>query len=313
MTLATVGVAVAIDHIAPAARDIGLNIGGQGLEFVSFVAFLAVEVALDVAAGDIEATQIEFVVEPFHLAQGVGNKIFVADFGELALGYQMACGFEAVVHPGEGAKDLFLDRLEIGNLQAVGALEAAPKVDGGGENDIGVADNVDETGLGEKLEQSWDAPGMSRAFENHAAFTGGCRPGTFAQKAQENPFPALAFVGWQIFHFVGQGVLWLQVGEGDAPIGRGSAQHGEGEFIFLRFFPAGGHRVHGALAGEHEIQIGFEGIFREEEMVGIHASVGGGIAVAWILDEQFVQQRGAGAPVADDEERILGEGCLCGL
>ena len=94
------------------------------------------------------------------------------------------------------------------------------------------------------------------------------------------------------------------VGKGDAPIGTGHAQVAQGEFVFLGAVPAHLHVVRGPAVRQDEAAPGLQQRFADEKVVGREALEGGGTTMPAVQRQQLVQQRGAGPPVADDEDGV---------
>src|SRR5262249_5313087 len=69
--------------------------------------------------------------------------------------------------------------------------------------------------------------------------------------------------------------------------------------------PAEGHVVHRPAGGHQEAAVTLDELLGEEEVVRLETLVGGGETVPLVEDEQLVEKRGAGAPVADDEKGRL--------
>ena len=91
-------------------------------------------------------------------------------------------------------------------------------------------------------------------------------------------------------------------------VGRALAQHHHAELFLLRAVEADRHVVLGALLGQKHLHHPVEMTLGQGEMMGEEAFIGGGISEIGIDREQIVQERGAGAPMADDEDRRLIEG-----
>ena len=74
---------------------------------------------------------------------------------------------------------------------------------------------------------------------------------------------------------------------------------------FLRVVPAGRHVVHRPPVGKQEFEIPRDNPRRHQRLLRRHAFVRRRKRKPLILHHQFMQQRGAGAPMADDEDRRL--------
>ena len=100
-------------------------------------------------------------------------------------------------------------------------------------------------------------------------------------------------------------VLRRTVGKGDRQVGRRNAHVAQGELVLLRTVPAGRHVVHRPPRRQQDPQTRPDQPARHEKMVRREAGVGVGIGVPRVEHQQLVQQRRAGTPMADDEDRIV--------
>ena len=102
-------------------------------------------------------------------------------------------------------------------------------------------------------------------------------------------------------------ILRRVVGKGDGQVGRRLAEHAQRELVFLRAIPVGRHVVHRPTRGKHPAKEAFDDLLGEQEVIRLQAVVVVGPGMARVEDEHLVQQRGPGAPVADDEQRRLAD------
>ena len=99
------------------------------------------------------------------------------------------------------------------------------------------------------------------------------------------------------------GVGGTEAGPGVGEVRRTLAQHHHAELFFLRAVEADRHVVLRALLRQEPAHHLGEHLLRQQEMMREEALEGGRISEVGIDREEIVQQRGAGAPMADDEDR----------
>ena len=150
----------------PQRRPISARSLRRDLIAVRLVVLLSGKIVLDARPDRLEVAQFQFLIHPPHLLDRVGHQFFVADLAELARTEQIAVAIEGVVHPRQRGKDVLLQTLAGRHLQALIAVETPPKVDRRGEDDVRVADDMDELRLGEHLQQDADAAGVRRRLQH---------------------------------------------------------------------------------------------------------------------------------------------------
>ncbi len=154
-------IAVPFKIIAPAAADFAAEFRLQFV-LVGFVIFLAADVGLHLRGDGVEIAEFKLLVNAAELRHGVADEVFVFDLAELIGGDGGALAVETAVHALKGGEDIFVQIAVVRVLEALGPIEGNPEAAGAGENDIGIADDVNELGAGEEFGQLFDATGVRR-------------------------------------------------------------------------------------------------------------------------------------------------------
>ncbi len=185
-------------------------------------------------------------------------------------------------------------------VQALHRIERAPQLDGGGEHVERVAREIDVAGVGKELGEQLEPRGVGRRLHHQP----------LAVMLQHQP-PVEPHIGVGPCLPVGlRHALEVEIvavgGAESRPragdIGRALAQHHHAELLFLRAVEADRHVVLRALLRQKHLHHPVEMAFGQEEMVREEALIGGGVSEIGIDREEVVQERGAGAPMADDED-----------
>ncbi len=295
----------ALDHHRPPPRDLRPQFRRQRRVTVRLITRVFRQVLPNARQRLVEAPQFKPVVQQSHFSFRVADQVFIAQFVDPSRRQQPFALLQLRVQAVERPENVFLQAGERGRLQAVVAVQRFPQVHRGREHREGVADDVDEAGVGEQIQQRLDAAAVRRRLEDEAARV---RERQAAQKVQERPLPAGPGAGRQPFQVEGVLVLRRVVGEGDGQVRRRLAEHRQGEFVLLRLVVAGRHVVHRPARRHEEPEQAREGLLGEQEMVRRQTLVRRGEGVARVEDEQFMEERRSGAPVTDDEQRRLADG-----
>ena len=123
------------------------------------------------------------------------------------------------------------------------------------------------------------------------------------EKVQEAPFPARQDPRRHAGRIEILLVLRRPIRKRDRKVRRRQAEHAHRELVLLRPIEADLHPIHGPMLRDQELEPARENRFGEQEVIRIETLVGRREAEARILHQELVEQRGAGSPVADDEDR----------
>ena len=241
---------------------------------------------------------------PPHLPHGSATRVLVADLAELARPDEMW----------RSRSNTSYIRLKVlktcssrpsyrRHLQPLVVVQPLPKVDRGGEDDVGVADDMDELRVGEHLQQRPDAGGVRRRLQHdplgipHVTHLRNQRKPRLPAR-QRLPPARRASPDTPGIAADGSGTRSSDTARG-RPCCTGRTRP-----------PAGGPSrppccPSAAAWASRNLQARLHPPARHEKMVRREAGVGVGIGVPRVEHQQFVQQRRAGTPMADHEDRIV--------
>jgi hypothetical protein len=121
---------------------------------VGLIVGLIGQVFLESRQEFLEPAQAEMVIEFFHLAQRVTNQILIADFIKARPIDQALSLLQFLVKAKEGVEYIFLHPGKRRPLEAVLLIQHIPGLDRGWKNDIGIANDMNEPGIREKLKRA---------------------------------------------------------------------------------------------------------------------------------------------------------------
>src|SRR5262245_8634809 len=161
-------VAISANDIPPALRDLGTLLRGQ-LVAIGLVALDARQVVLQPRPQLVEATEAEVLVQRLHLADRVGDEIFVGHFVKAGTMNQMPGLFEFCIELLEAAENVLFQALVVRPLQGVFLPERSPQVHGRRRHNVRIADHVHKAGVGKELQERLDAASVWRRLEHEPA------------------------------------------------------------------------------------------------------------------------------------------------
>ena len=281
--------------------------------FVLLVSALFAHILFDGRACLFESGEREFAVNAFRHAHGIGLEVLELHLDEIAFGNQMLFLLIGVIEKVVGIEDVLLhflvgDMLQFEGLDGI-AVEGARAV----EDRIGIADKIDELGIGVHLQDFPDASGVWWVFGEELCAAS--IPQGDAYHAVEGLaectlfFFCSGFEGEEaagIFHHAFRKNPKVVVGVRAGIL--------EGEFLFLWQVGSQFHVVGGTFVGHQPSHGGLEQPLSEHDEVGEYGLVGGAVTEMLVAREYVVYEGGAAAPVSEDEhgvvlERFVGK-CL---